>query len=71
MLFRSTPKEEIKLKFYRLGGVGNYKHLIQDADFQMQWAIREQELLITQRKCFRSEERRVGKECRSRWATYH
>ena len=22
-------------------------------------------------KCFRSEERRVGKECRSRWSPYH
>ena len=21
--------------------------------------------------CFRSEERRVGKECRSRWSPYH
>ena len=23
------------------------------------------------RICFRSEERRVGKECRSRWSPYH
>ncbi|MFH0712138.1 MAG: hypothetical protein V1889_03425 [archaeon] len=45
-------KEEINLKFKRLGGIGNYKHLIQDADFQFQWAVREQELLITQPKCF-------------------
>ena len=22
-------------------------------------------------KCYRSEERRVGKECRSRWSPYH
>jgi len=22
-------------------------------------------------RCFRSEERRVGKECRSRWSPYH
>lgn len=42
---------EITLEFKRLGGIGNFKHLIQDADFQLQWAIKEQELLITQKKC--------------------
>ena len=49
---RKTPREEVILKFNRLGGIGNYKHLIQDADFQIQWAIREQELLMTQKKCY-------------------
>ncbi|MBS3087520.1 hypothetical protein J4226_02900 [Candidatus Pacearchaeota archaeon] len=47
-----TPSDEITLTFKRLGGIGNYKHLIQDADFQLAWAIREQELLITQETCF-------------------
>jgi len=49
---KDTPVEEIDLKFVRLGGIGNYKHLIQDADFQLKWATREQELLITQDKCY-------------------
>jgi len=48
---KDTPEEEIEFKFNRLGGIGNFKHLIQDADFQMQWMIREQELLMTQDKC--------------------
>jgi len=48
----SQAQKNITLKFNRLGGIGNYKHLIQDADFQFQWAVREQELLITQEKCF-------------------
>jgi hypothetical protein len=48
---KDTPEEEINLKFNRLGGIGNYKHLIQDADFQMEWMVREQELLMTQEKC--------------------
>jgi hypothetical protein len=39
------------MSFKRLGGIGNYKHLIQDADFQLEWATREQELLITQGSC--------------------
>jgi len=34
--------------------------------------IREMELpLCDADKCYRSEERRVGKECRSRWSPYH
>ena len=49
---KDTPEEEVTLTFNRLGGIGNHKHLIQDADFQLQWAIREQELLMTQDSCF-------------------
>ena len=49
---KDTPEEKITLKFNRFGGIGNHKHLIQDADFQLQWAIREQELLMTQDKCY-------------------
>ncbi|MDH3353030.1 MAG: hypothetical protein OEL87_01135 [Nanoarchaeota archaeon] len=49
---KDTPDEKVILTFNRLGGIGNYKHLIQDADFQLQWAIREQELLMTQEKCY-------------------
>jgi len=48
---KDTKDEEVEFKFNRFGGVGNHKHLIQDADFQLQWAIREQELLITQIEC--------------------
>ncbi len=46
-----SPEEEATLTFKRLGGIGNHKHLIQDVDFQLQWAIREQELLMTQETC--------------------
>jgi len=49
---KDTPEEEISFKFNRLGGIGNFKHLIQDADFQMEWMVREQELLMTQEKCY-------------------
>lgn len=47
-----TPAEEIEISFNRLGGIGNFKHLIQDADFQVRWTNREQELLLTQDKCY-------------------
>jgi hypothetical protein len=43
--------QEVVLKFVRLGGIGNHKHLIQDADFQLKWMTREQELLMTQAEC--------------------
>jgi hypothetical protein len=49
---KATPDEKIILTLKRLGGIGNHKHLIQDVDFQLQWAIREQELLMTQEKCY-------------------
>ena len=31
----------------------------------------EFQMALTNRKIYRSEERRVGKECRSRWSPYH
>ena len=48
---KDSSDEEILLTFRRFGGIGNHKHLIQDSDFQLQWAIREQELLMTQTNC--------------------
>jgi len=48
---KDLPGEKVEMTFNRLGGIGNHKHLIQDADFQLKWAIREQELLIKQREC--------------------
>jgi len=42
----------LSVKFRRFGKIGNYKHLIQDASFQLEWATREQELLMTQKECY-------------------
>ena len=40
--------------------------------FLMVLVISEPSSMICSRSsCFRSEERRVGKECRSRWSPYH
>jgi len=46
-----STEGKISLNFFRFGGVGSYKSLIQDVDFQKRWAIREQELLMTQKEC--------------------
>ncbi|MFA5060754.1 MAG: hypothetical protein WC494_00360 [Candidatus Pacearchaeota archaeon] len=47
-----SPNGNVNLKFFRFGGVANYKNLIQDVDFQRRWTEREQELLLKQNKCF-------------------
>ena len=49
---KDKPNEEVTMEFARLGGIGNFKHLIQDADFQKEWATREKELLMTQSTCY-------------------
>ena len=57
-------------KIYKLGEV-------HDGTATMDWMVQEQERGITitsaATTCFwkRSEERRAGKECRSRWSPYH
>ena len=47
--------------------------LIQDGDsmFSAQAAAEPQAILSKLQHLKRSEERRVGKECRSRWSPYH
>lgn len=47
-----SENEKIMLSFIRFGGIGNYKNLIQDADFRLKWITREQELLFTQKECY-------------------
>ena len=34
-------------------------------------SLSEENRKIAKQICYRSEERRVGKECRSRWSPYH
>src|SRR3712207_8566506 len=49
-----------------------YWHRLEDGRIQCDVCPRACRLNEGQRGlCFRSEERRVGKECRSRWSPYH
>ena len=51
--------------------ISNQSDLFQDNEI---WESREKEYIATIQKYTaeeRSEERRVGKECRSRWSPYH
>ena len=46
--------------------------LIFKADFKdLKWIAREKDVSNNISEVARSEERRVGKECRSRWSPYH
>ena len=50
-------------------GIGLVAHDAMKKDL-IEWVLWNSELLMGN-KFYRSEERRVGKECRSRWSPYH
>ena len=48
--------------------------ILEDDDFirqQLAGILQEKGYLVVEAASVRSEERRVGKECRSRWSPYH
>src|SRR5256885_8718564 len=53
------------LRCLRTGRFGN------DKQFANEWGRRDRPIPARVAKGYRSEERRVGKECRSRWSPYH
>ena len=53
---RGPRVERDRARFNFIGGVLSYEKGVKDGDWCDWW---------------RSEERRVGKECRSRWSPYH
>ena len=61
----AVKRREVKSK----GEKERYKHL--SAEFQRIARRDKKAFLSDQRNEIRSEERRVGKECRSRWSPYH
>ena len=55
-------------------GMMDCKKVLTETDGDMEKAIellRERGIAKAAKKSSRSEERRVGKECRSRWSPYH
>ena len=46
-------------------------HAFEDIEVKQNALVLLEEALRRKRKKCRSEERRVGKECRSRWSPYH
>ena len=56
----------------KVGGLANIVHAKTEAELiSAILDAKDQELLILGGGSNRSEERRVGKECRSRWSPYH
>ena len=70
MLFRSVETKEYDFAqpFQRLSMGDAVIKYWPDANVA---AINDPENHLTELKEMRSEERRVGKECRSRWSPYH
>ena len=58
-----------RIKFEKTGVMKYVGHLDTMRFFQK--AMRRAQIPIKYSEGFRSEERRVGKECRSRWSPYH
>ena len=52
-------------------GDHHYKLILSPINKEMAEVITSLELFVEARNMLRSEERRVGKECRSRWSPYH
>ena len=45
--------------------------VLTEEEYRSEYEELERRILMLQRNQTRSEERRVGKECRSRWSPYH
>src|SRR3712207_4449049 len=69
----STFPMELAVGEMRSGGMRYFTGFIRDLTERQQTETRLQELQseLVHMSRFRSEERRVGKECRSRWSPYH
>src|SRR3712207_9392764 len=69
--FRSCfPRREPREHFFRYM-VGQFSRLERKSIEPMALAVNGGNVRAMQRFVSRSEERRVGKECRSRWSPYH
>ena len=52
-------------------GEDGVKHIVCTGDGKVEFVAFENQTLAYVNSALRSEERRVGKECRSRWSPYH
>src|SRR3712207_935625 len=69
--FYAEKPRDLDLGFYLFRGGMRPQGLGQDRDEQLNAALAAALRPISEAAIVRSEERRVGKECRSRWSPYH
>ena len=62
---------EVADKFRRVGECANTESANNEHQLYLQLSYLEEGFIQDPRGIIRSEERRVGKECRSRWSPYH
>ena len=64
-----TNTEELKKQGFQDKDIEAYRKLMSNLDPEVNKLVKRMKELIDYKP--RSEERRVGKECRSRWSPYH
>ena len=62
-----------KIKVIGVGGGGNnaVNRMVEEGVRGVEFFVANTDVQVLRRSPVRSEERRVGKECRSRWSPYH
>ena len=68
-LLQGKEYETLNLTDYRIGSYG--QNFEDDELDQVIAKMKQAEVIVIGSPLYRSEERRVGKECRSRWSPYH
>ena len=69
-LFKINKGNEIKER-YKAIGIYIDEEIVAEIELPENWKEKKQLNLTIELENDRSEERRVGKECRSRWSPYH
>ena len=67
----SKDTSKAALKLYQMGFAIHHIKPGSKAPVKAGWTSGERDDWLDLKRTYRSEERRVGKECRSRWSPYH
>ena len=76
MMTQNTDKKREQIQLFCMDDMVPQDHLLRIIDKAIDWSfiyelVEDKYSQDNGRPSMRSEERRVGKECRSRWSPYH
>ena len=69
MMTKNADKKREQMMMFSMDDMVPQNHMLRLIDKAINWNFIYD--LVEEKYCPRSEERRVGKECRSRWSPYH